>query len=133
MARNLILLLVLGLLPGSLRGVDGWTQLKLGMTAEAAEAALGAPLIRNEGRGFERWIYDGRAEVLFYGGVIAWTAPASASAPIAHAQMEVWEFYQAAPNRPRDPIPPRKRAPTPRENSPMQQDFGTDFRYPRRL
>ena len=140
MARNLFLLSVLLCqgLSSPLCGADGWTKLKLGMTVEDAEAALGAPLIRNEGRGFERWVYDGRAEVLFYGGVIAWTAPASTSTLSvyvqAHAPVEVWQFYQAIPNRLRDPIPTplRKRLSAPRGNAPVGPDLGSSFRYARR-
>jgi hypothetical protein len=132
MTRKLVLLpaLLSLLLSVPARGADGWARLKLGMTAEEAEAALGAPLIRNEGRGFELWIYDSRAEVVFYGGIVAWTAPSSA--PAVPAPKEVWEFYQAIPNHPRDRIPLRKRAPSPREDSPVAPDLGSDFRYLRR-
>ena len=132
MTRNFFQLsALLGLLVSvPVPGADGWARLKPGMTTEEAEAALGAPLIRNEGRGFELWIYDSRAEVVFYGGIVAWTAPASA--PAIHAPAEVWEFYQATPNRPRDRIPLRKRAPSLREDAPVAPDSGSDFRYLRR-
>jgi hypothetical protein len=112
------------------RGADGWERLKLGMTTEDAEAMLGAPLIRNQGKGFEKWIYDGRAEVLFYGGVIAWTAPASS--PAAHSPTEVWQFYQAIPNRPQDPIPLRLPILLSRPPAPAEPDLGSGFRYRQR-
>ncbi len=133
MARKLLFLLALLslLLPGMARGADGWTQLKLGMTAEQAVATLGAPLFRSEGRGFELWIYDGRAEVVMYGGVIAWTAPASS--PDAAAPVEVWEFYQATPNRLKDPIPPRKPTLRLQPYEPVPYDPGSGFRYQQRF
>jgi len=134
MARKYLLLLAqLSLLqPGTARGADGWAQLKLGMTAEQAMAAVGVPLFRSEGRGFELWIYDSRAEVVMYGGVIAWTAPAGSTA--THVAAEVWEFYQAAPNRVRDPVPLRRPAPGLRlqEYSPVPDDGGSSFRYRQR-
>lgn len=133
MSRILLFLFTLLSLGSSIPalGADGWGQLKLGMTAEDAEAVLGAPLIRNQGKGFEKWVYDGRAEVLFYGGVIAWTAPGATSA--AHSPVEVWQFYQAIPDRPRDPIPLRLAPPPPPQAAPAGQDFGSSFRYRQRL
>jgi hypothetical protein len=132
MARNPLLLpaFLFLLLPGLARAADGWAQLKLGMTAEQAEAALGAPLFRNEGRGFELWIYDGRAEVVMYGGVIAWTAPATSTA--ARSSPQTWEFFQATPNRPRDPIPLRRIAPNLQDYPPIPYDGGSAFRYRQR-
>jgi hypothetical protein len=134
MARKYLLLLaLLSLLPpGTARGADGWAQLKLGMTAEQAMAVVGAPLFRCEGRGFELWIYDSRAEVVMYGGVIAWTAPAGSTA--SHGPAEVWEFYQATPNRVKDPVPLRRSAPNLRlqEYTPIPDDSGSSFHYRQR-
>jgi len=67
--------------PGFVSAADRWAQLKIGMTAEETVAALGEPLIRSVGRGFELWIYDHRAEVIFYGPVIGWTAPGTGPQP----------------------------------------------------
>ncbi len=61
--------------PGFLSGAERWAQLKLGMTAEETVAAIGEPLFRSAGRGFELWIYDHRAEVVFFGPLIGWTTP----------------------------------------------------------
>jgi hypothetical protein len=53
-----------------------WTQIKAGVTPEQTTAALGQPLIRTYGRGFEVWIYDSRGEVVFGGGpALGWTSP----------------------------------------------------------
>jgi hypothetical protein len=61
---------------GLAAGAGGWTHLKKGMTADETLAALGRPLIQMAGRGFEVWIYDSKAEVVFHQGpVIAWTVP----------------------------------------------------------
>ncbi|HVU18176.1 MAG TPA: hypothetical protein VHD32_14730 [Candidatus Didemnitutus sp.] len=80
MPRRLVVLPVIFLLV-VLRlaaGTDGWATLKRGMSQADTYAVLGKPLIRTAGRGFEVWIYDHNAEVLFFRGpVIAWTAPDS--------------------------------------------------------
>ena len=53
-----------------------WAQLKTDMTPKEARALLGNPLIRNANRGYEVWIYDSKAEVVFHQGpVMAWTIP----------------------------------------------------------
>lgn len=55
---------------------ESWSQLRAGMSAEETAATLGRPLIRTRGRGYEMWIYDSCAEVLFqHGPVAAWTVP----------------------------------------------------------
>jgi hypothetical protein len=79
----LLPLLAVGLLaPGRAPAADGWTALKRGMTPTQAMAALGKPLVRTAGRGFEVWIYDQHTEVVFFRGpVVAWTDPAQAASP----------------------------------------------------
>lgn len=53
-----------------------WAKLKTDMTPDEALALLGHPLFRNVNRGYEVWIYDSKAEVVFHGGpVMAWTIP----------------------------------------------------------
>src|SRR5262245_49543351 len=71
------LMALLGCLwPAIAAGADGWSRLRSGMTPVETAATLGAPLIRSGGHGFELWVYDGHAEVVFYRGpVVAWTAP----------------------------------------------------------
>jgi hypothetical protein len=55
---------------------EGWSVIKSGMNRAEAASALGDPLFKNVGRGFEVWLYDGGAELLCYRGlVVAWTAP----------------------------------------------------------
>lgn len=60
-----------------LSGGADWSRLETGMSPEATQAALGAPLIRTYGRGFRVWIYDGRGEVVFGEGpgAIGWSLP----------------------------------------------------------
>jgi len=81
-------LCLLLLVPCLTHGADRWAQLKLGMTADETVAALGEPLVRNSGRGFELWIYDRDAEVLFFGDLIGWTTPSAG--PVSHRVADVW-------------------------------------------
>jgi hypothetical protein len=74
-------------LAAPLFGGADWSRLKLGLTQEQTTEALGKPLIRTYGRGFEVWIYDSHGEVLFAGGpATGWTHPVpnpeSASRPV---------------------------------------------------
>lgn len=56
--------------------VAAWAKLKAGMTPIETKAALGDPLLKNRGRGFELWMYDSGAEVVcFLGVLVAWTGP----------------------------------------------------------
>ena len=45
------------------------------MTEFEAEAMLGPPLRRSVGHDFSGWIFNHRAELVFYGPLIAWSAP----------------------------------------------------------
>jgi hypothetical protein len=58
-------------------GLADWTCLREGITLEETAEALGQPLIRTYGRGFEVWIYDSRGEVVFAGGerALGWSLP----------------------------------------------------------
>lgn len=70
--------LLLASIQGTAADLDAWGRMRTGMTAFDTATLLGAPLIRTTGHGFDMWIYDSCAEVLFYRGpVIAWTAPVS--------------------------------------------------------
>ncbi len=101
--------------------VDGWSQLKIGMTTEEAVTALGAPLQRNIGRGFELWTYDHQAEVLFYGDLIGWTTPGEGAAP--RQSTDVWKLNRGSddflavlrrlPPPRSQPAKPRPAAPSP--------------------
>ena len=80
--------LILALKP--LSGAEGWAQLKVGMSVDEAMEALGDPLMKTSGRGFELWVYDNHAEVLFYGGpLVGWTTPSKGKAK-GHA-VDVWQ------------------------------------------
>jgi hypothetical protein len=68
---------VVALVTCSGRAGEGWSLLKSGMNRADTATTLGDPLLKNIGRGFEVWLYDGGAEVLcLHGMVVAWTAPA---------------------------------------------------------
>lgn len=86
-SRRLWLLLLL--VPAFARGADRWAQLKTGMTTDETVAALGEPLARNLGRGFELWTYDNHAEVLFFGDLIGWTSPGQGPA-LTHS-FDIWQ------------------------------------------
>jgi hypothetical protein len=75
-----------------------WSRLKIGMTAREAATTLGDPLIRTAGQGFEVWIYDARAEVLFYGQVIGWTSPHPAGETAA--VVDIWQETKGGTNAP---------------------------------
>lgn len=83
------LLLLLGLMvPVLSRGAADWAKMKTGITPTQAAEALGQPLIRTYGRGFQVWIYDGFGEIIFGGGpALGWTqsspTPESLSRPVA--------------------------------------------------
>ncbi|HEY8994043.1 MAG TPA: hypothetical protein VIM71_05240 [Lacunisphaera sp.] len=74
-------------LSSSLFGAADWSRVKAGITAAQTAEALGKPLIRTYGRGFEVWIYDSCGEVVFGGGpALGWSMPVpnpeSASRPV---------------------------------------------------
>lgn len=74
----------------SLAEADGWAQLKIGMSTNEAADVLGIPLIRTAANGFEVWIYDNRAEAVFYGGpLVGWTTPTRGK--IAGQASDVWQ------------------------------------------
>lgn len=76
------------LFPVASQAAENWSQLKLGMSVEETIAALGTPLMRTAGRGFETWTYDKGGDVLIYGSLIAWTAPAAI--PVAVRRKDIW-------------------------------------------
>ena len=100
MGRLILWRLVFFLLlsPGFVRGADSWALLKIGMTAEETAAAIGEPLFRSAGRGFELWIYDQHAEVLFFGSLIGWTTPGTEK--VACKAVDVWQGNHNGANAP---------------------------------
>lgn len=59
-----------------------WEAIRAGNSPAQVTKSLGAPLMKNAARGYERWIYDSGAEVQFEGGVVkGWTAPVAPEAP----------------------------------------------------
>ncbi|MBL9214165.1 MAG: hypothetical protein JNG83_01685 [Opitutaceae bacterium] len=89
---RLPLLLLLGLLPCApavARAGEDWARLRLKMTPEETVAAIGQPLFRSAGKGFELWIYDQQAEALiFAGSLIGWTSPRQGAAGIRST--DIW-------------------------------------------
>ena len=89
---------------GSLRGADGWAQLKVGMSTEEAEVALGLPLLKTSARGFDLWIYDNNAEALFFGGpLVGWTTPSDLK--VAKRTVDVWQRAPGGPTYPTFVLP----------------------------
>lgn len=88
MSRILLTTLALFGLSVPASAAPDWTRIKSGVTAEQTAEALGKPLIRTYGRGFEVWIYDSRGEVIFAEGqaALGWSLPVpnaeSASRPV---------------------------------------------------
>lgn len=74
--------------PAAIRAEADWSQLRIGLTADETIAALGRPMLRTTGRGFETWTYDNGAEVLLYDSVVGWTKPAGLAA--ADRSDDVW-------------------------------------------
>jgi hypothetical protein len=109
---------------GSLFGAEeGWTQLKLGMTTDQAVEALGDPLIKTIGGGFELWIYDNHAEVVFYGGpMVGWTTPSKGKA--IGRPVDVWQHPTAAIDSPVFILPRRRPLPVKRIDI-RSQDAGS--------
>lgn len=93
MSARLVISLVALLTALSLRAENdaAWKQLKLGMSAADAIAALGEPVQRSKGRGFETWTYDRGAEVLIFGdgAVVGWTIPSDLGNQPARSR-DVW-------------------------------------------
>jgi hypothetical protein len=89
---------------------EGWARLKPGMSRVETVTVVGHPLIRTQGRGFEVWIYDGGAEVVCYrGALVAWTAPAVATATEdAHVETPATEQPNDPAKSP-DAANPRKK------------------------
>ena len=132
MSRTLSLLLAFFALltPGFAAGASGWTHLKAGMTTVETLAALGRPLIRMSGRGFEVWIYDSKAEVVFHQGpVMAWTVPTPN--PVSEARPLELDLPLGSPTR-----LPFYQGPAPRQNSENREPVAlpsTQFRFKQRL
>lgn len=108
---------------------EKWTQLKSGMSAEETAAVIGRPLIRTSGRGYELWIYDSCAEVLFqHGPVAAWTVPVPN--PVSEARPIEHDFIRGVFFLP--PPAPRAR-PAAANAAPGYLGLDSRFRYrPRR-
>jgi hypothetical protein len=103
MRCSIMLLSGLGLLASLRASPSGkWAHLRAGMSPAETVALLGRPLIRSASKGFELWIYDSKAEVVFHSGpVMAWTVPtpnpASEARPIeADLPMGEWQRLPVA-------------------------------------
>jgi len=121
LTRCLLPLLAL-LAPALSRGAADWSRLKTGITPTEAAEAVGKPLIRTYGRGFQVWIYDGAGEIIFGGGpVLGWSEPAPTAESLARpVERDVL-------------IRPLVRLPALRRFTPQTQTyedpFDTRFRY----
>jgi hypothetical protein len=117
------LLILLGLMaPALSQGAADWTKVKTGITPTQAAEALGRPLIRTYGRGFQVWIYDGCGEIIFGGGpTLGWTQPSPS--PESLSRPVVFDVL----------IRPAVRLPALRSFTPQVQTyedpFDTRFRY----
>ncbi|MBI2518568.1 MAG: hypothetical protein HYV95_16960 [Opitutae bacterium] len=106
-------------------GPDRWAQLRRGMSAADTAATLGAPLVRTTGHGFELWIYNSHAEVVFYKGpVMAWTEPVPD--PVSDAK----PLEQDLPIGPSIRLPPHPAAK--RVRPPQAEDIDTRSTHFRR-
>jgi hypothetical protein len=77
------------------------------MSRADTATALGDPLLRNIGRGFEVWLYDGGAEVLcFQGMVVAWTAPEGVQSSDGR-QLDLRPFFAKFTTPPSTPLEPK--------------------------
>jgi hypothetical protein len=106
--------------PTALRAGEDWTRLKIGMSPAEATRALGSPLIRTAGQGFEVWIYDSRAEAVFYGPLVGWTAPHAADAPAT--VVDVWQETKGDPDGPRFFLPRPTPPKSVRRDAPVDDD-----------
>jgi len=98
-------------------GAEEWGQLKFGMNTEEATAALGVPLIKTAGGGFELWIFDNQAEALFYGGpLVAWTTPTKGK--VAGHPIDIWQRTAGAADGPVFVLPRPVRLPVRRPRPP---------------
>ena len=100
----LLLLCLVAVCPAQAETTPHWDALKKGMTPAETFALLGKPLLRSANRGFDLWIYDCGAEVLFFRGpVIAWTKPnTTITVPSASDSFE-WPVLWTPPVLPAKP------------------------------
>lgn len=117
--RHILLLLLSG---ATLPAAD-WSKLKLGMSALETSAILGEPLMRTAGQGFEVWIYDDQAEVVFYGPVVGWTTPRTIRLTIS--SHDVWSA-SSAPGQSAQVLP----RPQPASQTPARRVTATKARLP---
>ena len=108
-------LLAFGLLPLVGHAAENWGNLKLGMSVEETLAALGQPLMRTSGRGFETWTYDKGGDVLIFGSLIGWTAPASAR--MAVRSKDIWSENRSLTYLTALSLVPRRFPPSPRRGN----------------
>ena len=107
-----------------------WAKLKTDMTPDEALELLGHPLFRNVNRGYEVWIYDSKAEVVFHQGpIMAWTIPTPN--PVSEARPIEMDLPLNPPKRlPRYEAPKARPNSTPGDVAPRPS---TQFRYKQRV
>lgn len=107
----------------SARAADAWAQLKLGMTTEEAVATVGEPIMRSAGQGFIVWTYDNRAELVFYGPLVGWTAPRIGD--VAGRSVDVWQNSDSTKTTMRSTLP--RPVPTNKTAGPRTAIVQTSF------
>ncbi len=114
------------LTPSFAAETKGWTELKKGMTPNEALVALGKPLIETKGHGFDVWIYDSKAEVVFHQGpIMAWTIPTPN--PVSEARPIEMDLPLGTPKRlPHFVLPKSDQNPAVQDSKSPQS---TQFRY----
>ncbi len=123
MLRPALLLSAL-LAPAVCLGASDWSKVKTGITPIQAAEALGQPLIRTYGRGFQVWIYDSHGEIIFAGGpAMGWTQP------LPNAESAARPVELDVLIRPVVRLPSLRSLGTPKEIS--EDPFDTRFRYKR--
>ena len=81
--------LLLALVPATVRADAAWSRLQLGMSPDETAATIGRPILQTSGRGYEIWTFDNGAEVLLYGTLVGWTAPGVVN--VSKRSMDVWQ------------------------------------------
>lgn len=105
MLTALLLATTLSVAPPTVPVADGWAQVKAGQSVQEVVREIGRPLLRNAARGYERWVYDDGADVLFCGqSVVSWTCP-------KRSPVQAGRGMAAATAVPAAPVPSRTLQP----------------------
>ena len=81
MLTALLLAVSFGAGPPAAPAHPDWARVKAGMSQAEVQHELGAPLLRNAGRGLEVWIYDAGANIVFVHQQVDYLTPPPAVPP----------------------------------------------------